>query len=100
MVAKRIVYPPDEQGWRRVRYDGVAIGVAHRPGDIRVFLAAAHGGLGEVGAPRPFAAPRLGSGITRPVAGAAALRDMAVRLSSPRPRVGPRSLVKACPADL
>ncbi|MEY2231265.1 MULTISPECIES: hypothetical protein [Streptomyces] len=34
-----IVYPPDEQGWRRVRYDGVAIGVAHRPSDIRVFLA-------------------------------------------------------------
>ncbi|WP_329403018.1 hypothetical protein OG523_01890 [Streptomyces virginiae] len=38
-----IVYPPDEQGWRRVRYDGVAIGVAHRPADIRVFLAAAAG---------------------------------------------------------
>ncbi|MET7534238.1 hypothetical protein [Streptomyces goshikiensis] len=41
MSAKPIVYPPDEQGWRRVRYDGVAIGVAHRPADIRVFLAAA-----------------------------------------------------------
>ncbi len=41
MSAKLIVYPPDEQGWRRVRYDGVAIGVAHRPADIRVFLAAA-----------------------------------------------------------
>ncbi|MGW4506907.1 hypothetical protein ACWENO_19965 [Streptomyces sp. NPDC004436] len=41
MSAKRIVYPPDEQGWRRVRYDGVVIGVAHRPADIRVFLAAA-----------------------------------------------------------
>ncbi|MGW7136654.1 hypothetical protein [Streptomyces xanthophaeus] len=38
--AKLIVYPP-EQGWRRVRYDGVAIGVAHRPADIRAFLAAA-----------------------------------------------------------
>ncbi|MGW7064803.1 hypothetical protein ACWGHM_40810 [Streptomyces sp. NPDC054904] len=41
MVAKLIVYPPDENGWRRVRYDGTAIGVAHRPSDIRVFLAAA-----------------------------------------------------------
>ncbi|MFD3571539.1 hypothetical protein [Streptomyces sp. NPDC058667] len=41
MAAKLIVYPPDEQGWCRVRYDGVAIGVAHRPFDIRVFLATA-----------------------------------------------------------
>ncbi|MFK0016289.1 hypothetical protein [Streptomyces sp. NPDC091027] len=41
MSAKLTVYPPDEHGWRRVRYDGVAIGVAHRPADIRVFLAAA-----------------------------------------------------------
>ncbi|MFI8265012.1 hypothetical protein [Streptomyces sp. NPDC085665] len=41
MSAKLIVYPPDEQGWRRMRYDSVAIGVAHRPADIRVFLAAA-----------------------------------------------------------
>ncbi|MFJ6250679.1 MULTISPECIES: hypothetical protein [unclassified Streptomyces] len=41
MPAKLIVYPPDEQGWRRVRYDCVAIGVAHRPADIRVFLTAA-----------------------------------------------------------
>ncbi|MFD5891706.1 hypothetical protein ACFWHQ_37895 [Streptomyces sp. NPDC060334] len=41
MSAKRIVYSPDEQSWRWVRYDGVAIGVAHRPADIRVFLAAA-----------------------------------------------------------
>ncbi|MFD3872855.1 hypothetical protein [Streptomyces sp. NPDC058623] len=41
MAAKLIVYPPDAQGWRRVRYDGVAIGVAHHPADIRVFLAAA-----------------------------------------------------------
>ncbi|MFE9793533.1 hypothetical protein ACFYRL_17545 [Streptomyces goshikiensis] len=40
-TAKLIVYPPDSNGWRRVRYDGVAIGVAHRPSDIRVFLAAA-----------------------------------------------------------
>lgn len=29
MAAKLIVHPPDAQGWRRVRYDGVAIGVAH-----------------------------------------------------------------------
>ncbi|MER7764140.1 hypothetical protein [Streptomyces sp. NPDC097619] len=41
MSPKLIVYPPDEQGWRRVRYDGVAIGVAHRPADNRIFLAAA-----------------------------------------------------------
>ncbi|MGW6865906.1 hypothetical protein [Streptomyces sp. NPDC054901] len=41
MVAKLIVYPPDEHGWRRVRYDGTAIGVAHRPSDIRVFLETA-----------------------------------------------------------
>ncbi|MBT2446220.1 STAS domain-containing protein [Streptomyces sp. ISL-43] len=41
MAAKLIVYPPDEEGWRRVRYDSVAIGVACRPADIRVFLATA-----------------------------------------------------------
>ncbi|WP_405940755.1 hypothetical protein [Streptomyces sp. NBC_00207] len=41
MAAKLIVYPPDAMGWRRVRYDGTAIGVAHRPSDIRVLLAAA-----------------------------------------------------------
>ncbi|MBT2471812.1 hypothetical protein J7E97_29095 [Streptomyces sp. ISL-66] len=41
MSAKLIVYPPDEQGWRQVRYDGTAIGVAHRPADIRGFLAEA-----------------------------------------------------------
>ncbi|MEU9800774.1 hypothetical protein [Streptomyces sp. NPDC051000] len=41
MAAKLIVYPPDAQGWRRVRYDGVAIGVAHRPSGIRTFLATA-----------------------------------------------------------
>ncbi|MFF3619439.1 hypothetical protein [Streptomyces sp. NPDC002467] len=39
MPAKLIVYPPDEHGRRRVRYDGIAIGVAHHPSDIRVFLA-------------------------------------------------------------
>ncbi|AXE27883.1 hypothetical protein C0216_30670 (plasmid) [Streptomyces globosus] len=41
MSAKVIAYPPDEHGWCRVRCDGVAIGVAHRPAGIRVFLAAA-----------------------------------------------------------
>ncbi|MGW7317742.1 hypothetical protein [Streptomyces sp. NPDC054865] len=46
VVSKLIVYPPDESGWRRVRYDGAAIGVAHRPSDTRVFLAAA--GLQDV----------------------------------------------------
>ncbi|WP_030760860.1 MULTISPECIES: hypothetical protein [unclassified Streptomyces] len=35
MSAKLIDHPPDEQGWRRARYDGVA----HRPADIRVLLA-------------------------------------------------------------
>lgn len=41
MAAKLIIYPPDQRGWRRVRYDGVAIGVAHRPADVRAFLATA-----------------------------------------------------------
>ncbi|MFD6878440.1 MULTISPECIES: hypothetical protein [unclassified Streptomyces] len=41
MVAKLIVYPPGEHGWRWVRYDGTAIGVAHRPSDIRAFLETA-----------------------------------------------------------
>ncbi|MEJ8645643.1 hypothetical protein WKI68_39445 [Streptomyces sp. MS1.HAVA.3] len=41
MAAKLIIYPADQQGWRRVRYDGVAIGVAHGPADVRAFLAAA-----------------------------------------------------------
>lgn len=41
MSAKLIVYPPDEQGWRWVRCDGVAFGVAHLPAGIRVFLASA-----------------------------------------------------------
>ncbi|WP_330335629.1 hypothetical protein OHS33_39010 (plasmid) [Streptomyces sp. NBC_00536] len=36
-----VVYPPDENGWRRVRWDGTSIGVAHRPSDIVVFLTAA-----------------------------------------------------------
>lgn len=41
MSARLVIYPPDENGWRRVRYDGVAIGVAHKPSDILVFLSAA-----------------------------------------------------------
>ncbi|MFE2273664.1 hypothetical protein ACFXB4_31070 [Streptomyces lavendulae] len=41
MSVKLVVYPPDEQGWRWVRYEGVAIAVAHRPADIRVFPSAA-----------------------------------------------------------
>ncbi|MFD3940846.1 hypothetical protein ACFWSF_39350 [Streptomyces sp. NPDC058611] len=36
-----IVYPPDEHGWRRVRWEGQSIGVAHQPSDIAVFLRAA-----------------------------------------------------------
>ncbi|WCD89980.1 hypothetical protein KPP03845_106404 [Streptomyces xanthophaeus] len=41
MAAKLIIHPPAQQGCRRVRHDGVAIGVAHRPADVRAFLAAA-----------------------------------------------------------
>ncbi|MFD3700349.1 hypothetical protein ACFWUZ_30200 [Streptomyces sp. NPDC058646] len=40
-AAELIVRPPDEEGRRRVRYDGVAIGFGRRPADLRVFLAAA-----------------------------------------------------------
>ncbi|MFD4933364.1 hypothetical protein [Streptomyces virginiae] len=40
-AARLVVYPPDESGWRRVRWDGTSIGVAHRPSDIVVFLTAA-----------------------------------------------------------
>ncbi|MEU7605862.1 hypothetical protein [Streptomyces sp. NPDC041003] len=60
MSAKLIVYPPDGQGWRWVRYDGVAIGVAHRQADIRVFLTAAGLETAEDGPhrPRPPAACR------------------------------------------
>ncbi|MFB7467310.1 hypothetical protein ACFCZ1_28100 [Streptomyces sp. NPDC056224] len=36
-----MVYPPDENGWRRVRWDGTSIGVAHQPSDMLVFLTAA-----------------------------------------------------------
>ncbi|MGW2681390.1 hypothetical protein [Streptomyces sp. NPDC001436] len=33
-----VIYPPDENGWRRVRWDGQSIGVAQHPSDIVVFL--------------------------------------------------------------
>ncbi|MFD3679384.1 hypothetical protein [Streptomyces sp. NPDC058613] len=37
--ARLIVYPPDENGRRRIRWDGQSIGgVAHQPYDIAVFL--------------------------------------------------------------
>ncbi|WP_331762016.1 hypothetical protein [Streptomyces sp. NBC_01546] len=38
MSARLIVYPPDGNGWRRVRWDGQSIGLAHQPSDILVFL--------------------------------------------------------------
>ncbi|MEW2416550.1 hypothetical protein AB0953_22885 [Streptomyces sp. NPDC046866] len=41
MSARLVIYPPDENGWRRVRWDGVAIGVAQKPSDIAAFLTAA-----------------------------------------------------------
>ncbi|MDA5283700.1 hypothetical protein [Streptomyces sp. Isolate_45] len=37
-VPRLVIYPPDENGWRRVRWDGQSIGVAHRPSDILDFL--------------------------------------------------------------
>ncbi|MCB5164475.1 hypothetical protein LG634_06445 [Streptomyces bambusae] len=41
MTARLVIHPPDENGWRRVRYDGVAIGVAYKPSDVVAFLEAA-----------------------------------------------------------
>ncbi len=58
MSAKLIIYPPDQQGRRRVRYDGVAIGMAHRSADVRAFLAATLT-LWSGGGP----APRRGNGF-------------------------------------
>ncbi|MFJ3880849.1 hypothetical protein ACIPW5_25800 [Streptomyces sp. NPDC090077] len=40
MVAKLIVYPSTSRAGAGCATTGVAIGVAHRPADIRVFLAA------------------------------------------------------------
>ncbi|MFI2209625.1 hypothetical protein [Streptomyces sp. NPDC020141] len=36
-----VVYPPDERGWRRVRWDGQILGTADKVSDIAVFLTAA-----------------------------------------------------------
>ncbi|MGW0754824.1 hypothetical protein [Streptomyces sp. NPDC002587] len=33
-----VIYPPDENGWRRIRWAGQSIGVAHQPSDILTFL--------------------------------------------------------------
>ncbi|TVL90359.1 hypothetical protein [Streptomyces sp. SAJ15] len=41
MSAKLVVYPPDENGRRRVRYEGSDVGVAQRPSDVAAFAAAA-----------------------------------------------------------
>ncbi|MFI8392203.1 hypothetical protein [Streptomyces sp. NPDC085540] len=71
MSAKPIVYPPDGQDWRRVHYDGVAIGVAHRLADIRVFLAAA--GL-ENAEDLDLTDPRLRGGAGRRPGGCAGAR--------------------------
>ncbi|MFI6144481.1 hypothetical protein [Streptomyces sp. NPDC051109] len=35
-----VIEPPDENGWRRVRWKGAPIGVAHRVSDVAVFLTA------------------------------------------------------------
>ena len=78
LAAKLVVYPPDENGWRRVRYDGVAIGVAHRPSDIRVFLSPRRGWRMREDVDRPtrgslsggVAARRLGSHRVSPGTGA------------------------------
>ncbi|WP_329438706.1 hypothetical protein OG906_34415 [Streptomyces sp. NBC_01426] len=37
-VPRLVVSPPDENGRRRVRWDGQSIGVAHQPSDIPAFL--------------------------------------------------------------
>lgn len=33
-----VIYPPDENGWRRIRWDGQSIGVAHQLSDVLTFL--------------------------------------------------------------
>ncbi|MFK0175638.1 hypothetical protein ACIQVR_06700 [Streptomyces xanthochromogenes] len=33
-----VVYPPDERGWRKVRYDGQILGTAYKASDIEEFL--------------------------------------------------------------
>lgn len=39
-LPRLVVHPPDHRGWRRVRCGGQSLGLAHRMGDIAVFLAA------------------------------------------------------------
>ncbi|MFF5446495.1 hypothetical protein [Streptomyces sp. NPDC012888] len=46
-VARFVVYPPDEDGRRRVGGDGRLLGVAARPSDVVEFLRQA--GLGDAG---------------------------------------------------
>ncbi|MEV4437500.1 hypothetical protein AB0K09_00535 [Streptomyces sp. NPDC049577] len=41
MQKRVVVYPPDERGWRKVRYDGRILGTAYKVSDIPVFLAKA-----------------------------------------------------------
>ncbi|MET3988053.1 hypothetical protein [Streptomyces sp. PvR034] len=36
--ARLVINAPDENGWRRVRWDGHSIGLAHQLSDIVVFL--------------------------------------------------------------
>ncbi|MFJ6501674.1 hypothetical protein [Streptomyces virginiae] len=36
-----VIYPPDENGWQRVRWDGHSIGIAHQFSDVTAFLAQA-----------------------------------------------------------
>lgn len=38
MERRIIVYPPDERGWRKVRYDGEILGTAYQVSDIVEFL--------------------------------------------------------------
>ncbi|MFI8281192.1 hypothetical protein ACIGBH_41330 [Streptomyces sp. NPDC085929] len=62
MSAKLIIHPPDQQGWRCGRYDDVAIGVAHRPADIRAFLARRRVRRHSPAQPRATAGPSLMEG--------------------------------------
>ncbi|GAA2643827.1 hypothetical protein GCM10010425_59260 [Streptomyces spororaveus] len=41
MPPRLVVEPPDENNWRRVRWKGAPIGVAHQVSDITVLLTAA-----------------------------------------------------------
>ncbi|MFF4298070.1 hypothetical protein ACFY0N_30995 [Streptomyces vinaceus] len=48
MERRVVVYPPDERGWRKVRYDGQILGTAYQASDVVEFLR-------EVGHPDPDA---------------------------------------------